>query len=240
MLVKFKNKEYTFKSLIFLIIPALYYLYNCIDGLIYRINYYSQTDTLEFYGGLFGNAASFLNITQTCLNLLTGISTVLLFFIVCFLNDVSTFKRVVLGVFAFSIIINNFFSIYITYVIDFGGFGGINEYKYPIIYLIISIAMYLLVFIVPFLKGVLAIRMITRPLKTNKFVIVVGVLSIIVSFTGVLSCILTAILCASQGYVDYFLKDIVEGFIRAVLAGYMNFCFVYFCLGGNEIKLKKV
>ena len=238
MIEKFKNKELALKSLAFLIIPAVYFLYSLSNTLIYRIGYFSQN--VVSYRELIGNSALIINLIETCLSAITGFSIVILLCITCFFSSAQKLKKVSLGVFAFSIIISKSISIFVNIVIEIGAIEYLEKYPNPVLHAVFATVMMSFAFVVPFLKAILAIRAIKGPFKTNKFVMVVAILAVVGCFTGIFSDFLNAVQWASQGYVNFFLKNILVDVVKAVVSGYMNFCFVYFCLGGNEIKLKNV
>ncbi|MBQ5764947.1 MAG: hypothetical protein IIW03_02245 [Clostridia bacterium] len=238
MIEKFKNKELALKSLAFLIIPAAVFLYQFIIDLVFKIINYSQVETN--YNNIFSDSVQFLSIIFNISSFIAVFLTVLLFCCVCFLSNNQKFKKIVLGAYAFFIIINNLIGVFVACVIQIPALQYIEKYPNPVLHTVFAIFMLLFIYAVPFLKAAIAIRAIKGPFKTNKFVMVVAILAVVGCFTGIFSDFLNAVQWASQGYVNFFLKNILVDVVKAVVAGYVNFCFVYFCLGGNEIKLKNV
>lgn len=238
MLEKFKNKEYTYKFLLFLIIPAAAFLYQFIIDLVFEIINYSQFETN--FNNVFPDSGPFLSIIFNISSFITAFLTVLLFCCVCFLSNNQKFKKIVLGAYAFFIIINNLVGVFVTCVIQIPALQYLEKYPNPVLHAVYGIVMLLFTSAVPFLKAALAITAIKGQLKSNKFVVLVAILTVVSCFAGIFSNVFNATQFASQGYVNFFLKNILEDVVRAAVAGYMNFCFVYFCLGGNEIKLKNV
>lgn len=160
--------------------------------------------------------------------------------ITCFFSSAQKLKKVSLGVFAFSIIISKSISIFVTIVIEVGAIEYLEKYPNPVLHAVFATVMMLFAFAVPFLQAILAIRAIKGSFKTNAFVMLVAIFAVVTCFTGIFSNVFNAMQFAEQGYTSFFLKNIVVDIAKAVVSGYMNFCFVYFCLGGNEIKLKNV
>ena len=238
MIEKFKNKELALKSLAFLIIPAVYFLYSLSNTLIYRIGYFSQN--VVSYRELIGNSALIINLIETCLSAITGFSIVILLCITCFFSSAQKLKKVSLGVFAFSVIISASITFFIFCVIEMGNLKDLNKQPSPIVAVVFLIFSLVIFLAVPLLKGILAIKAIKSPLISSRFVMLVAILSVVMCFCGILNNLISAVVFANQGYSFNFLDGIVGDIAKAVVSGYMNFCFVYFCLGGNEIKLKNV